>query len=452
LTAAAELETAASAEEQAWPRRGYAWYVVLMLMLAYAFSLLDRTGISLLVRPIEADLHISDGRMGLLQGGAFAIFYGVLGLPIGFLTDRVNRRSLVAAGISIWSAATMMCGVATGYWGLFAARVGVGAGEASLSPAGISMIADYFPPVARGKAFGVFAIGTSLGVGMSLLLGGVAIEFAGHLREIGPTWLAALAPWKIVFFLIGAPGLLVGAIFAVTVREPARRNRAGIARTLSLKPLFSFLSAQRAVLGGLVGWTVLNSVSIYALLGWFPQVMIRSHGWTAAETGQILGAYSLPCSVFSCLSGGWTVSWLQKRGRPDAPIFVAIGASLWVAVAGIVAALAPTANGAVVFYCILSLATNNGGIGILTAINQITPNELRGQVIALFSMATGLVSVTVGPFAVGYLSDNVFTAPNGIGPSVATVLAVATALGIVILFATKRSFSVAVTEASRRLS
>ncbi len=446
MIAAAQPQAMEAQENGPWPHQGYAWYVVVMLMVAYAFSIVDRAGLSLLVQPIEADLHISDSQMGLLQGGAFAIFYGVLGLPLGFLADRINRRSLIAAGITVWSAATVMCGLATGFVGLFLARVGVGAGEATLGPAGVSMMADYFPPSSRPKAFGIYAMGTSFGVGIAYLLGGAAISFADHLRQLGPAWLQAMAPWKIVFFLIGAPGIVAGLIFALTVREPARRDRVGVERTLSLKPLLALLAARKAVYGGLIAWIVLNSVSIYALINWFPTVMVRGHGWTAAQTGQVLGIYVVPCGMFSCISGGWSISLLQKWGRADAPILVAVGASAWCAITGIAANLATSPGMAIFFYCLLSLATNNGGIALLTALNRITPNEMRGQVLAISSMLTGLVSVTLGPFAVGFLSQNVFPQPEGIGEGIATVLAAAGGLGIVVLLLIRRHLVDAVSQ------
>jgi MFS family permease len=440
IASAAPSPRATEAAAEAWPSRPYAWYVVVMLMISYAFSIIDRTGMGLLVQPIEADLHITDSQMGLLQGVAFAIFYSVLGLPIGYLTDRVNRRSLIALGIWVWSAATICCGLATGFGGLFAARIGVGAGEATLSPAGASMIADYFPPESRSKAFGIFAIGTTIGVAMAFLMGGAAIQFAGHLRDVGPAWLTALPPWKIVFIMIGAPGLLLGLIFALTVREPVRRDRAELAPTLSIKPTLRFLRSQWGVYAGLVGWSVLNSVSIYALVGWFPQVLIRVHGWTAASAGEVLGTYGMIGGLISCVVGGWSVSWLHKWGRADAPVIVAIAASIWVTIAGVAGSLAPSGNAAVLGYCVMGLAINNGGIAVLTAINRITPNEMRGQVLSLFSMATGLISLSVGPLAVGYLSDHVYGPTLGMGKSLATVLAVAGSLGILTLLKTRRSF------------
>jgi MFS family permease len=430
----------AATEPAAWPHRGYAWYVVVMLMLAYAFSIVDRIGLALLVQPIEADLHISDTQMGLLQGLAFAVFYTVLGLPIGFLADRMNRRWLITIGITAWSAATIACGLARGFAGLFAARIGVGAGEATLNPAGTSMIADYFPPDSRSKAYGVYTVGTSLGSGMAFLLGGAAIALAGHLREIGPDWLTQLAPWKIVFFLIGAPGLLVGAVFAVTVREPRRRDRAGLSRALTVRPLLALISAERRVYACLIGAAVLNFISIYALVGWFPSLLIRVHGWSPASVGGILGLYSVPCGAFSSLGAGWAAAWLQRRGRQDAAIIVALAGTAWVAAMGVIATLVDQPNLEIVFYCLLSLGINCSPVATLTALNRVTPNELRGQVIALFTMSTGLIALSLGSFAVGFLSDNLYGPSQGIGESLATVLAAAGVLAFIVLAAARRRY------------
>ncbi len=132
--------------------------------------------------------------------------------------------------------------------------------------------------------------------------------------------------------------------------------------------------------------------------------------------------------LISCVVGGWSVSWLHKWGRADAPVIVAIAASIWVTIAGVAGSLAPSGNAAVLGYCVMGLAINNGGIAVLTAINRITPNEMRGQVLSLFSMATGLISLSVyGPTL-------------GMGKSLATVLAVAGSLGILTLLKTRRSF------------
>jgi MFS family permease len=425
-----------SATEAPWPSRPYAWYVVAVLMVAYAFSIVDRIGLGLLVQPIEAELHITDSQMGLLQGVAFATFYSLFGLPIGLLADRFNRRALITAGVTVWSLATMACGLASGFTGLFLARLGVGAGEATLSPAGASVIADYFPPRERSKAYGVYAVGTSIGSGIAFLLVAAAIGWAGQLRTVYPQWLGALSSWKIVLLMLGAPGLLVAAIFALTVREPARRELPTATPGGLLAPLGRQLGRSKAVYFGVIAGTVMNFTGIYALIAWFPTYLIREHGMTAVEVGRLLGTFGVPCGIVSCLASGWVAAWLEKRGRADAAVLVALGGLVLFTVAGVAAALAPTGLLAVILYCVLSLATNCAAVSVLTALNRITPNTLRGQVVAIFSLSTGLIAVSVGPLSVGLLTDHQFGA-HGVGKALAIVFAVTGVLGIA-LFALAR--------------
>jgi MFS family permease len=413
-----------TARPQTFPHAFRAWWVVIALMVAYAFSIVDRIGLGLLVQPIEADLHISDSLMGLLQGFAFALFYGVLGLPLGLLADRTNRRNLVTLGITVWSAATMACGLASGFPALFLARIGVGAGEATLSPAGASMIADSFPVKERPRAYGIYAIGTSIGSAMAFLLGGAAIGLATHLRLDEPAVFGALATWKIAFLLIGAPGLVVGLIVALTVKEPPRRDLGAARPPLSLAPLWKQISGAPRVYGGVIAGAVLNTTAIYALVAWFPSLLIRGHGMTAPEVGGLLGTFGVPCGIASCVGSGWVATWLEKRGRADASVLVPLWGVVWFTITGIIASLIGGAIQAVVFYCLLSLATNCVAVSTLTALNRVTPNALRGQVIALFTLSTGLISLSLGPLAVGFLSDHLFHGPKGLGPALAVVMGV----------------------------
>ena len=157
------LPAAASSQAEPYPPRGYAWYVVVLLTLAYIISFVDRQILGLLAELIKRDLEISDVQMSWLMGLSFAIFYATLGIPIGWLADRRSRRTIIAVGITIWCAMTAACGLAKGYWQLFLARVGVGVGEATLTPAALSMITDYFPRHQVGRAIGFYTMGISLG-------------------------------------------------------------------------------------------------------------------------------------------------------------------------------------------------------------------------------------------------------------------------------------------------
>src|SRR5580698_11617009 len=157
-------------------RIGYAWYVVFVLMACYTLSFVDRQILSLLVGPIKRDLQVSDTRIGLLQGLAFSLFYTLMGLPLGRMADTRNRRNFIGVAVLIWSFFTASCSAAKSFWSLFLARIGVGVGEAGLSPAAYSLISDYFPPERLGVAISVYYMGVFLGSSLALLLGGIVVD------------------------------------------------------------------------------------------------------------------------------------------------------------------------------------------------------------------------------------------------------------------------------------
>lgn len=194
------------ADATPWPSPRYGWFVVFLLVLAYAFGVVDRIVIGLLTQPIKADLGLSDTELGLIQGFAFSLFYALFALPVGLLVDRWRRVPVLWGGVLIWSIATVTCGLAGTFLTLFLARVFVGAGESTTTPASSSIIADYFPPAQRAKAYGVFAMGGSVGIGIAYLLGSVAIQLAAGARGILPGLLGGFREWQIVFFIVGAPG------------------------------------------------------------------------------------------------------------------------------------------------------------------------------------------------------------------------------------------------------
>jgi MFS family permease len=431
----------------AWPNRAYAWYVVTILMVAYGFAILDRVAIGLLVQPIEADLKISDSQIGLLQGFAFGIFYSVLGIPIGYLVDRTQRRRIVTAGVALWSLATAACGLARGFPGLFLARIGVGVGEATISPAAASVIADYFPPPLRPRAYGVFMMGTTFGSGMAFLLAGIAIDAAQAMRIAAPAHLGAFSNWQIVFFLIGAPGLLLAILLRSTVREPFRRERLGPAAGLSFRPILAVLRGNRKAYACLILGAVMNLMCIYAQLAWFPTLFIRVHGWTAPEIGRMLGLIGVPVGLVSALSSGLFMSWLARKGHSDAPMLAALCHSLSLAIFGTASCLVASPAASLIFFVAMGFPTTWSYAAALTGINQITPNEMRGQIVAIYTLLVGLVAVGLGSFAVGFLSDRVYGGPYAVAPSLATVFAVCGTLGAILLMLGRRAFRVAAAQA-----
>ena len=212
-----------TSDPESYPSTGYAWFVVGLLTLAYVFSFIDRQILNLMVKPIQKDLGISDTGMGLLMGASFAVFYTFFGIPLGRLADTRSRRLIICCGIAVWSLMTAGCGLTKKFWQLALMRMGVGVGEASLSPAAYSLISDYFRPELRSTAISVYSMGIYIGSGLAFILGGLVIGFTSEQESFVVPIVGAVRSWQLVFFVVGLPGLLV-AVLMLAIREPARKG------------------------------------------------------------------------------------------------------------------------------------------------------------------------------------------------------------------------------------
>ena len=391
------------------------WGMLAILVLAAILSFIDRQILSLLVEPIKRDLHIDDFAMGLLAGPAFAIFYAVAGLPLGWLADRVDRGRLMAAGIAAWSLMTALSGFASSFMHLFLARIGVGVGEATLGPAAHSIIADRFDRARLPLAMSIYGTGVALGAGLALALGGQVVALASGPARALPL-VGDLAPWQLTFVLVGLPGLAVAVAMAVTVRDP----RAGaVARRAAAKAgLRDFWRERRALIRlYLAGITLLGAAGFANLL-WLPSVFIRNFGWSAPRIGLVVGAMLMTLGVGGVLACGWTATRLIARGRADGALIVTAAAAL-LSVPFAFATLMPDAQTTLLFVC-PGILVSSAYVGIGPAIVQAaTPPELRGRVAALALMITGLLSMIVGPVGVGAVTSFVFRDPHKVGVSLA---------------------------------
>lgn len=414
-----------------------AWYAVLLLTLAYALAILDRVSISLLIVPLQKALHIHDTEFGLLQGMAFSIVYSLLGLPLGIAVDRAKRVPIMVGGLVLWSLATIGCSLAQSFGQLFIARMLVGIGEASLVPVATSLIADLFTPAMRPKAYGVFVTGSTLGTASAMALSGVFLGWADRLILGVPALFGTMQPWQIVFILCGAPGLVLAIILAFTVREPARRG-AVAAGSISLAPVWRLFARRPHAYGLFLLGSVLNLTCVYAIVGWFPALFIRVHGWSASFTGKVLGIGGLPISIFAAINSGWVIVWLARRGHRDAPVLVAGACAASMIVFGVPACLAPSAWVALGGYLLNAMFVNWNTSAVYAGLAQITPNAARAQVMAVHTILSGLVALTAGNFMVGALSDYVFPGPTGIAPALGTVFLLC-GLGSLVSFMAARS-------------
>ena len=384
----------------------YPWLVVAILMVAYVFSFVDRQILNLLVGPIRRDLGISDTQMSLLMGFSFAIFYTILGIPLGRLADTWNRRGLIAAGVVVWSLMTSLCGLAQSYWQLFLFRIGVGVGEATLSPAAYSMIADYFPPERRATAISVYSMGIYLGSGIAFLLGGLVIQFAVAQGAVTLPLIGDVRPWQLVFFVLGGSGIVFSFAFLM-VKEPLREGVDASAGHLPFGVVVAHLwRNRRTVLCHNAGFAMIAFCS-YGTAAWVPSFFIRTFNWKAGEVGII---YGLIVMVFGCLGilcGGWLTDRWLRQGKTDAALRVGICASS-VAIVGGVYLLAHTGTLAAILMVPSIFALGMPFGAAPAAIVAIVPNQMRGQTAAVYLFIVNLIGLGFGPTAVALVTDYVF--------------------------------------------
>jgi MFS family permease len=402
--------TAVQATETSYPRARQAWYSVAVLTIAYIFSFIDRQILSLLVVPIRRDLHISDTQMSLLMGISFALFYTLFGFPIGRMADSRSRRNIMAAGVATWSAFTAGCGLAGSYWQMFLMRVGVGVGEAALSPPAYSLLSDCFPPARRALALSIYGAGMFFGSGMALIVGGIVVSYTASVALVRlPVIGVSVFSWQLTFFLVGLPGLLVAALLR-TVREPARQERKAAGATVG--EVFAYIKEHRATFACHHLATALLSFAAYGGSAWIPSFLMRTYGWSARDAGLVFGCV---VTVFSCLgilTGGWLCDTLLRRGYQDAHFRVGLTVSLLALPIVLIYPLMPTAWLAVALIAPHSfLSASMFGVAP-AALQMVAPNEMRAQVSAMYLFVVNLIGLGAGPTAVALLTDRVFHEDN----------------------------------------
>ena len=428
----------------AWPKPAVAWFGVAVLVIAFIFSIADRIIIALLVDPIKADLDLSDTDLGIMMGLAFAIFYALMGLPIGRLSDRHSRRSIIAAGIFLWSLMTATCGLARSFWELFLARVGVGVGEATLSPAAYSMIADSFPREKLGRAISVYQSGAFFGVGLALIFGGIAIRFAAGAESIDLPLIGTVAPWQMAFIAIGLPGILVAALM-FTVTEPARQGISSAKDDeISLKQGLNFAFTRwRVYIAHFCGFALL-ALPMTTMATWIPTYFMRVVGFAPAETGLRLGLIVVIFSPLGAIGGGWLADHLLRRGYQDATLRVGVLAAIIMTPLSLVATSVKDPTLALAIACPFAFGSAISMGMAAAALQLVTPNRLRGQISATWMLFLNIITAGLGPTAVGWITDNVFKDPMAVGQSITAVNVGSVVLGGLILWATWKPYREAV--------
>jgi MFS family permease len=422
-----------------FPPASAAWFATTVFLLAATLGFIDKSIITLLVQPIRQSLLISDTQIGLLQGFSFALIYGVLGLPAGYLVDKYRRREMLAGGVVIWSIATAACGLATSFGGLFMARIGVGMGEAILMPAIYSMLADFFPPKMRGRAAGIFTISTFVGGQGAFIVGGLVLK-ALHGQSVQWPVLGELQAWQSAFIIVGLPGLLIAPL-VLSVREPARHfgraSRSGLVEETPVT-MRNFLAKSPRLWVMLFAAFSMTSFSAFALLAWLPTFFIRKYGLPASSAGVLIGSVMGPAGIIGCVAAGVVSDYFRslrgESGRFDVLIIAAVICIPCMAYLP----FAPT-SGAALAVCAVYGLFNAMATATMPAILQgFAPNRLRGKLTAVHLLLVSLVGMGLGPLVVALITDRVFHADSALPYSLALTIAPGLAIGLAATLLAKR--------------
>lgn len=362
------------------------WLMLAMLLVVYAVNFLDRQILSILKEPIAAELGLNDEQLGLMGGLAFGLLYTTLAVPAAWLADRTSRVWIITGALALWSGFTALCGLATTFWQLFAARMGVGVGEAGGVAPAYSLIADYFPPRLRARAIGIFSFGIPVGSACGVLAGGL---------------LAAHVDWRWAFLAMGAGGVLLAPMFRLVMKEPIRESRdvasmrfADVVRLAASKPSFWLLSLGTAC-ASMVG---------YGIMYWMPTFLARSLGMDLASRSWLFAGILLLGGIAGMSLGGVVADRMGARHKA-AYALVPAAAFLASAALYLVGLMAQTPLQAFLLF----LAPQALGLvwlgPVVTAVQSLGPASSRSVMSSLFLLINNLIGIALGTYAFGKLSE-----------------------------------------------
>ncbi|WP_339821893.1 MFS transporter [uncultured Parasphingorhabdus sp.] len=374
----------------------YRYYVLIMLMLTFMFNITDRLVMSILIEDIKAEFVLSDTQIGLLAGTAFTVFYLILGVPAGRLADRTNRKTMVAVSLSLWSLMSALCGAALGFWTLLLARLGVGVGEAGGGPPSVSIITDYFAPHELSRAMGIYAAGAVLGPVLGYAAGGLLAEAYG---------------WRWTFVILGLPGILLGIILYLTVREPQRgryfRQKSAKSGADKQEP---FMTTMRSLWTNNIFVRVVlansfTNIPSFAFAIWLAPTLIRNFDVSKGEVGVYLGAVLFAGGVPGMILGGYLADYLAKKNPRWRPWYCALAVLLTLPFWTFCLLSTSLEMTLALYICgyILLVSTQGAAISMVQA--AVLPTE-RGTASSISSLSINLLGYGIGPALIGLMSDN----------------------------------------------
>jgi MFS family permease len=440
MALALDTQSTTTKPSKAVASRAYVWGVILLFGLANATAFMDRSFLTLVAEPLRLSLKLSDLQIGVLIGPAFILFYSVVALPIGWMSDTFSRKKILLSGLAFWSVCVSLTGLSSRYWQLVATRMGLGIGEATLSPAAISIISDMIPRHAVSRAVALFIAIGALGAGLGSVLGGWLLGWLahGHGAGLGIPLFSGLLPWQQAFVIMGLPGLVLAVIMLLVVREPKRFTPAGRSEGFSWGQTVAFLRVHRiSTLYVIFGFAL---VSILPSVGaWTPAFLIRTYGWTPAQVGPAFGLVLIATNPTGIFLGGLLSDLIRRRGREDANLLVIL-----VCLAATIpffglfplmpsGALALWAYAPANFLMMVCFGASTPVISILV------PRGMRAQALAIMFL-TGNFMGSLGPMIFPLMTQYVFHDPKALRYALIIVPLVISPAAMAVLFFCRKAF------------
>jgi MFS family permease len=417
----------------------YAWYVVLLLTATQVVSYIDRFLPSLLLEPIKRDLALSDFQISLLLGPAFGLLYVFVGVPIGWLADRVSRRAILAAGITVWCGMTAASAFVRSFAPLFGLRLGVGLGEAAVAPCSVSLISDYFARDQRARALSIFMAGTFIGAGSAHFFGGPLVQWIGTLPPLEMPGFGAMTTWQMAFLFVGVPGFLL-AMLMFTIREPVRQDqvkrelRADSSGHASLGAAFEYIRKRWRAFGTLFIGSA-SIVTMGSLAFWNVAFFGRTYGWNVRDVGVAIGLLFFTGGPIGTWIGiRLTNRWIAER-RPDATLR-ALWCGLLLAAPGFALyPLMPTAQLAIAALFVAFVGQAMAAAAGPASLTLIAPGQTKAQSTALYYLFIGIFGQLLGTPPVGFMTTHVFRDDSMLRYSMSIEAAVVGAAALVVVAA-----------------
>ncbi len=371
----------------------YAWYALGLLTFVYVLNFLDRTLIYILFTPIKKEMAFSDLQLALLGTTSFVIFYTALGIPFGRLSDRVVRKNMIAYGLAVWSVFSGLTGFAKGFWTLFFCRVMVGVGEATLGPAALSLLSDYFPPRRRATVQAIYSSGIAVGAGLAFFLGG---------------WVGQHFGWRWAFYLLGFPGLLIAVLVFLLKEKPRGQTETATVHYTSRdwKILFRSVPLRYHYLGYALFGLAANNLSI-----WGATFFVRVHKLDIATIGFFGGVLSLMAGVPGTILGGWAADRFRGFGRGGRMLFSSVAALI--AIPFWIMLIFSNSLPLLLIANFVLLGLSLMWLGPAAAdVHDIAGPHLRGLGIGIYFFSVNIAAYAIGSNLIGMLNDRLGASTN----------------------------------------